>query len=138
MTKAILIGFAAIMALAVVGTAVQDRVGSDRAVAEAHRLAAMTPEQRAAEKAATEKAGRLTTAQSVCQEFVVKTLDDPRSAEFEDFRTFPAAEEKGDTFHVQVKLRARNGFNALRRVVIDCRTKRDMQGNWIALRLKEL
>ncbi len=54
-------------------------------------------------------------ARMACREFVKKSLNDPDSAEFDDVDTYPSEDHNDGTFSVQVYLRARNGFNAMRR-----------------------
>jgi len=84
------------------------------AKAEAARLSAMTPEQRAAEQAAKDKRAQaeaklehLNQARFACEEFVKRSLHDPDSAQFEDSDTFFAEETKPDSYRVQARLRAR-------------------------------
>jgi len=115
-----------------------------RAQAEEKRVASLTPEQRAAEErdraAQAEKkarADRLDSARFACQQFVEKTLHDPKSAEFEYFGTYPA-EEKNGVYDVQVRLRAKNGFNALRSTAVVCRTRQVVSGDWISVSLQEV
>lgn len=101
-----------------------------------------TPEQRAAEakvKAAeavlAAKENRLDLARIACKEFVTKTLHDAESAEFDDVRYW-AEEEKDGVFNVQVKLKAKNGFNALRKIIVDCKVQQT-KDKWIALQIHE-
>ena len=75
-------------------------------------------------------------AQFACEMFVKKTLHDPDSAEFESFHSFPADGSDG-LYHVQVHLRAKNGFNALRQTVVDCKVVKK-GSDWIAVHLKEI
>jgi hypothetical protein len=116
-----------------------------RAAAESARVAALTPEQRAAEaKAAAERAAgieeraRLASAQYACREFVKRSLHDPDSAEFEDHRTYWAEKRRGGTYVVQVRVRARNAFNALRAGVFECTARRAANGDWSAAKVKQL
>lgn len=75
-------------------------------------------------------------AQYACETFVRKTLHDPDSAEFTGF-TSPA-EEKGGVYFIQAQLRARNGFHALRMTAVNCRVRREKDGGWTAVSLKEI
>ncbi|GAC1539878.1 MAG: hypothetical protein NVS2B9_06880 [Myxococcales bacterium] len=111
----------------------------DPAVArEQVRVASLTPEQRSAEGAKKEQAAIKSSARFACGEFVRKSLHDPASAEMEDSDTYYLEEKKGGVYLVQVRLRARNAFNAVRASVVECRTTRDKKGNWYALKLKRL
>ncbi len=130
--------------LSLIGTNAEQSEKVSSAQKEQARLAALTPEQRAAEekikaaeavKKATEE--KLDNARFACEEFVKKTLHDPGSAEFDDFREFWAKEERPHLYHVQASLRAKNGFGALRKLTVDCRIT-ETKGNWIALALKEI
>ena len=113
------------------------------AVEKAH-LASLTPEQRAveekkkaAEVAAQEQIAKLDNARIACQMFVKKTLHDPGSAEFDDYRTYYAERLKNNVYHVQVQARAKNGFNALRHITVDCTTQLS-NGQWAALHIKQI
>lgn len=115
-----------------------------QAVIEQKRIAQLTPDQRAAEEklkaqAAAKKleADDLDTARSACEDFVKKTLHDPDSAQFEDFRTYWAKLEKKDIYHVQVRVSAKNGFGALRKIAVDCRVAK-AKGEWFAVRIKQI
>lgn len=95
--------------------------------AAAERLAALTPEQRAAEDArlAAEavvkaKEDRLAGAKDACKQFVEETLHDPDSAEWARYRDFFAEERKDGFFHVQLTVRSKNAFNATRLGTFDC------------------
>lgn len=97
---------------------------------ERDRVALLTPEQRSAEqKKKAEAAAReakekeLDSARFVCEEFVRRSLHDPKSAEFgsrHGYRT----RQQADVYHVQVQVRAKNAFNATRAAVFDCKTRR--------------
>lgn len=116
---------------------------SEAAAAEHKRLASLTPEQRAKEEkrkvvdaANKAKEDQLNIARYTCKEFVKQSLHDPESADFDSTNTFWAEEKKG-VFSVQVHLRAKNGFNALRKDTINCKiTIRG--GDWNLLSLKEV
>ena len=114
------------------------------AIAEQTRVAALSPEQRLAEEknkaeqaVINAKIEEINTARSVCKQFVTKTLHDPKSAEFDDFRSYPAKEIKPGLYHVQVKLSAKNGFNAMRRIMVNCKTQVTGGGDWTAVSIKE-
>jgi len=104
---------------------------------EAARLAAMTPEQRASEatvKAATEQRS---SAQYACKEFVKRTLNDPDAAQFDDASTYFTEKQAADKFRVEVTVRAKNGFNALRHITVNCVTQQS-NGKWVPLFVKEI
>jgi len=75
-------------------------------------------------------------ARTACKEFVRETLHDAASASFEPTSGYSWKKSKDGTYLVQVTLRARNGFNAVRHIVVDCRTKQERL-IWLPLSLKE-
>jgi hypothetical protein len=142
-TKAILIFFAVAigipMVIGIVAAQNARQAPPDPAtLKEQVRVAALTPEQRKAEAAKKEKEANKLSARFACGEFVRKSLHDPGSAELEDSDTYYSEEKKGGVYLVQVRLRARNAFNAMRASVVECKTTRDKKGNWYALSLKTL
>jgi hypothetical protein len=78
----------------------------------------------------------LVDAKFACKMFVKKILHDPDSAEFDNHKSFPASFSDG-LYQVQVNLRAKNGFNALRQMIVNCKAVHK-DGNWVAVSLKEL
>ena len=72
----------------------------------------------------------------VCKIAVKKTLNDPDSAEFEEF-TSPITDLHNDQYKMLLKFRARNGFNALRAAVADCRVKH-ADNRWSVVSVKQL
>jgi hypothetical protein len=128
-----------------------DRRAAISAAAEQARVAKLTPEERALEQkrhedyvknqaavAAMEaEVATLDQARFVCVDFVKRTLRDPDSAEFRDYHRYFAVEQHPRQFDVQVRLRARNGFNALRMVTVDCVT-RSSGDNWRAVSLRQI
>ena len=105
-------------------------------VAPSPDAAPVLPEQLATEHRLDE----LSSAQSVCEDFVMKSVHDPSDAKMEDFRTYPVTPGKGKgagEFEVQVSGRARNGFNAMRQLVVNCRVRHEKTG-WRLVALKEL
>lgn len=56
----------------------------------------------------------------ICQGAILLTLHDPKSAEFPTVSKSFRALERG-AYRVQVQVRARNGFNALRLTTMECR-----------------
>ena len=122
---------------AVTGSIEGDKRAQSEASAEATRRAALTPEQRKAEDEAKVLDEQRGNARIACEEFVKKTLHDPGSAEFSDFRTYPASRAKNGIWTVTVTGRAKNGFNALRQLAVRCQTELT-NGNWVALSLKEM
>lgn len=130
----VLVGFAVVFAV-VARNSAESQQQAD-AAKEAKRVAALTPEQRAAETAAKEKSKRLEGAEYACEKFVKASLHDPGSAEFDV--SHPVKEEKGGVYFVQVQGRAKNALNATRRLVVNCRTTTDGKGSWTLVSLKEL
>ncbi|MEO7208123.1 MAG: hypothetical protein ABI145_15390 [Steroidobacteraceae bacterium] len=104
---------------------------------KAARLAAMTPEQRATEAKDKADSEDLSSARYACKEFVKRTLNDPDAAQFDETSTYDSKREGGDLFHVQVKVRAKNGFNALRYITVDCKTIH-ANDKWLPVSVKEL
>ncbi|MBY0445589.1 MAG: hypothetical protein K2Q15_10325 [Burkholderiales bacterium] len=158
-TSPILLGTLGLLffGMVMMGVANQSRKAEQEEAAkkEAVRVAALTPEQRAVEqkiKTDRQEAARvelekqqaeavkkeaISNAKFICGEFVKKSLHDPDSAQFEDFRHYGIDLQKGGVYLVQVDLRAKNGFGAMRRMMVNCRTKLE-NGNWVALSLKEV
>lgn len=91
-----------------------------------------------AERAADARKADLDFARRACENFVKKTLHDPKSAEFDDPSRFWAEQDKRGIFHVQATLRARNGFNALRQTIIECTIGQDKHGDFYALSLEQI
>lgn len=108
---------------------------SKQADAEAIQRKKQEEEQRYQEKLA-----KIPDAKLMCKEFVRKQLHDPDSAEFEDYNTYPAEYVKKDgVYKVQVFLRARNAFNALRRGVFECQAMPwSADGKWILVKLRQI
>ncbi len=111
---------------------------------EAQRIAAMTPMQRAAfakQKAAAVAKKRaeeqMSSARLACRGFVEATLHDPATAQFEDYETYFAEEGPKGRYRVQVRVRAKNAFNATRQAIFDCDTK-PLGKNWLPLRLEQV
>ncbi len=73
----------------------------------------------------------------MCKEFVKRSLHDPESADFESSKTYPVTEEAGGIFTVEVSVRARNAFNAMRNTIVSCKAKREESG-WTLLNLENL
>ncbi len=128
----------------IITTIVASLAGANLVVALRHagdteraRIAAMTPGQRAAEKAAKDALAERTSARYACEVFVKRSLDDPDSAQFDDANTFPVREIKPHMYRVQVGLRARNGFNALRYARMNCYTS-PAGGRWVALPIQQI
>lgn len=111
----------------------EQRATEDKKRADAAKLAAIRDTQ-LAKSAATRKHSNL--AASACQIFVERSLHDPSSAQFEDSDTYWRKEERPGLFHVQVNVRAKNGFNAYRSMIVDCYTKFDGT-NFLAVSLKQ-
>lgn len=80
---------------------------------------------------------RIPTARYVCREFVKERLNDPKSAEFDQTSSFPTSVEN-NTYTVLVSGRARNGFNALRRVTFECEVLYMEKDGWIPVSIKQM
>ena len=114
-----------------------DDVNAKTAAREAQRRAALTPEQKSAEDAAKATSKEREDAQFVCQDFVRKTLQDPDSAQLADYHTYPTEHQKDGSWRIQVSGRARNGFNAMRELYVNCHVRLN-GGNWRALSMQEV
>jgi hypothetical protein len=114
---------------------------AQRAQDGAARAAKLSPADKAAEdrrlaaaKAAEQREREEGTMAYACKEWVRKSLHDPGSAEFEQ----PFAFERAAKFNrVQVKVRARNAFNAMRLSTFECRIRRS-GGELVLLSLQEI
>lgn len=111
---------------------------------EAQRVAKMPAAQRAAyEKnqalaaAKAQKKEQMRWARHACRTFVERSLHDPESAQFEDYETYYAEERSNGSYRVQVRVRAKNGFNAMRQTTFNCDTKL-VGKDWVALRIEQL
>lgn len=100
-----------------------------RAEATAAKAAALTPAQRDAAKKhaaleqATEKQQRDEAMVAyACKDWVKKSLHDPESARFEESFAF---NRKAAYDQVQVRVRARNAFNATRLSTFECRIRQN-------------
>lgn len=109
-----------------------------RAAEEAQRVANLTPEQRAREARDKAQLEVIHTAQSACEDFVLKSLHDPSGADLDRFSQYPAKEIKPSVFLVQVTGKAKNGFNATRQLTANCTVSRGADGGWTLVSLKEL
>lgn len=125
---------ASIFAIGVVGAILNSGKSEEQ---EATRLAAMTPEQRASEAKAKADSDQLSSARYACKEFVKRSLNDPDAAQFDDARTYFTEKQTADKFRVEVSVRAKNGFNALRHITVNCVTQQT-GGNWVAVFVKEI
>jgi len=122
----------------------RDELIATEAQAKAAKLAAMTPEQRAAQekhdadmaamKAEVEEANN---ARYACQEFVKKSLNDPDAAQFDPASGYFIQRQAPGKYRVEVTVRAKNGFNALRHIAVNCITQRSGE-NWMPVFVKEI
>ena len=80
---------------------------------------------------------KIPTAQYACKQFVSQQLHDPDSAEFEPTANYPAKID-GGIYKIQVSVRARNGFNAIRRAVFDCEIMPMQQDRWLPVKIKQI
>lgn len=101
--------------------------------AEEARIAALTPEQ----KAAKAESAEFDSSKYACEVLIKKTLHDPDSAEFDPADSFPARRLGPHSYLVQVKLRAKNAFNALRYTSMNCTVSLE-NGNWIAHSIEQI
>lgn len=126
-----------VAALVIVSVAVGNLATKEATDNEASRLAALSPEQRTAELAKKKEESDLSSARYACRKFVEKTLHDPASAKFDEPSTYWAEKRKKNIYSVQVKLSAKNGFNATRKSVMDCKLK-SIGESWALVALKEI
>lgn len=77
-----------------------------------------------------------TEAASACKYLTGKRLHDPDSAQFADYHTYPTETLSPTMYRVQVHVRAKNGFGALRNMVMEC-TVISAGGNWQLLDLSQ-
>jgi hypothetical protein len=122
------------MAVAI-GSAIIHSDDADKA--EATRIAAMTPEQRAADAKQKHDAAEIYKARYECQEFVRRSLHDPDAAQFDSALGYPARKNNDGTYLVEVNVRAKNGFGALRHISVLCNT-RPVDSGWVAVSIREL
>lgn len=101
--------------------------------AEEARVAALTPEQKAANAAAAE----FNSSKYACEVLIKKTLHDPDSAKFDPADSFPAQRLGPHSYLVQVNLHAKNAFNALRYSSMNC-TVSLTNGNWVARSIEQI
>jgi hypothetical protein len=80
----------------------------------------------------------ITQAQYICKGMVKKSLHDPDSAEFDTPNFYAAGVDNKNIYRVVVTLRAKNGFNALRKMAVDCRLVRSPKGNWLPISMEEI
>lgn len=74
-----------------------------------------------------------TTAAAMCEQFAKRALHDPDSAKFDWDHV---QERPGQIYDVKLKLRAKNGFGAVRRTQFACKVKPDASGQkWFLLSL---
>lgn len=83
------------------------------------------------------KHARIPAAQYACREFVKGQLHDPDSARFERTADYPARVD-GDIYIVEVNVRAKNGFNAMRNTVFLCKTMPMGGDRWSPLQIKQV
>jgi len=85
------------------------------------------------------KLAKIPDAQLMCQQFVKDKLHDPSAAEFDDYKSFPVEFiKKRGVYKVQVHLRARNAFNALRSGVFECETMQWSSEKWLLMKLRQI
>lgn len=141
MAKKLFLGL--ILFVAVIQVISQQKADEEKK-AESERLSKMSPaeivaerklkaEARAVELAEKEMSG----AKYACHEFVLSSLHDPKSAELEKGYRHPIEKLKDGSYRVQVSGQARNGFNAMRMISVNCTTR--LAGDrWVALKLQQL
>ena len=74
----------------------------------------------------------------MCQELVKRTLHDPDSAEFDPSYDYYREKSKDGVYLVQVTLRAKNGFNALRQMVVNCKLRHTATNGLQLVGLKQI
>lgn len=90
---------------------------------EAARVAALTPEQKAAEEAEREKESILSSARGSCLIVLKESLNDPDSADIGSTRSWYTEQRKDGTVLVQPTARAKNAFGAYVHGTWDCVVK---------------
>jgi RNA polymerase subunit RPABC4/transcription elongation factor Spt4 len=115
-----------------------------QAQAQAAKLAAMTPEQRVAQikhdadmAAMKAEVDEAVNARYACQEFVKKSLNDPDAAQFDAASGYLTKRQAPGQYRVEVTVRAKNGFNALRHIAVNCVTQKSGE-NWLPVLVKEI
>jgi hypothetical protein len=98
---------------------------------------ALELQKQAKQQATTKQDEKIPVAQVMCKQFVKEHLNDPDSAEFDDAASFPA-KFSNEIYIVDVHVRARNGFNALRAVIFECDTMPWSADKWTLLKIKQL
>lgn len=114
------------------------------AAAEAARVAAMTPTQRAdaekrkaAEAALQVVAAQIEDAAIGCRLDVTKRLKDPDSAKWEDpWYGNAKFSENGQRIKITLAARSKNSFGAFTRSAFDCDARRSA-GSWTTISIKE-
>lgn len=76
-------------------------------------------------------------AAGMCQEFIKERLNDPDGAEFEPTYNAVVSSVGNNEYKVFYPLRARNGFNALRKATFVCYMRLDGD-NWKSIDVSEL
>jgi|GEM_PF-6988725 len=111
---------------------------------EINKIASMTPEQKAAyEKELKEKElqaaeeSEKASAKYACYEMVMNQMHDRESADLERFTKYYIEKTKNKSYMVQVTGRAKNGFGAMRKIVVNCTVKKDGP-NWRAINIKQI
>jgi hypothetical protein len=133
---------------AVVNSGKHDEQQAAEAQAKAAKLAAMTPEARAAEikhdsdmaaqKYMVDKANaEADGARYACKEFVKRSLNDPDAAQFDAASGYFTQKQAADKYRVEVTVRAKNGFNALRHIAVNCITQKSGE-YWLPVFVKEI
>lgn len=126
----------------------KDEQQAAEAQANAARLAALTPEQRAAEikhtadmaamKARVDTANaEASSARYACKEFVKRSLNDPDAAQFDSAGEYFTQKQGDGKYRVEVTVRAKNGFNALRHIAVNCVTQKSGE-RWLPVSVKEI
>jgi hypothetical protein len=74
------------------------------------------------------------TARQICQRFIERSLNDPRSAEWVDLWEWPASETEPGRWLVRATFRATNAFNALILATYECEVNYSSE-SWLLIRL---
>lgn len=108
---------------------------SRQADAEAARVAALTPEQKEAERKAAEAAAaakaaasEMFSAKNACKAQLEARLKDPKSADWPSTSSFPGKKLPNGTYDVQAQVQAKNSFNATVPEFLNCKLRKADSG----------
>jgi hypothetical protein len=91
-----------------------------------------------AQQAMVEKANaEAYSARYACREFVKQSLNDPDAAQFDSTSGYFAEKQASGKYRVEVTVRAKNGFNALRHIAVNCITQKSGE-SWLPVFVKQI